>query len=418
MLPVSLKQRSQQVFKLGRLQMVHRVPVIAGDQISISIQTALAFERLRRPFSLDAYTEMYAFYCPYRWTYGEALITALTTGYDNTTAYATTKAFTINSDFPSMMLREQATYPLHLWSDMSSIVDWYFKNPHEAQWDSDNYPDTYDDRDFGPLMWNMPAWGIRSNFSDDHASGAIAANTDPLALAKIVDDAKDAQMRLWVAVRPKEVHDATWAGGKIPSEVVKKPVLLMHEASDGSDKTMRATSGPGFGEEIGIASGGVKGQVPEFMVGEHGTIYFVVLSRLAPTFTHAYYNQLDHMTFFSDDKYLLAHPVSQEERPRGVTLDSLFSDTTSSTVIGFVPHHAHYGQSGPDWFHPRFYELDKGWTPRPTPSSKTGIRRCSNWDDIFESQHYGHGWMDTLIQVNAMRNIGKDATSIFSGLQT
>ena len=56
--------------KIGHIQCLDRIPVIAGESLDIKINGILRLASLRRPLAFDAKVDMFAFYVPHRHIYG------------------------------------------------------------------------------------------------------------------------------------------------------------------------------------------------------------------------------------------------------------------------------------------------------------------------------------------------------------
>lgn len=71
------------VVKYGRLQMLCRIPVLPGDDLSIDCRIGSILNPLRRSAGLEVTTELFAYMCPLRWTYGADLLEAMVRGASN-----------------------------------------------------------------------------------------------------------------------------------------------------------------------------------------------------------------------------------------------------------------------------------------------------------------------------------------------
>ena len=212
----------------------------------------------------------------------------------------------------------------------------------------------------------------------------------------------------WGAVRREEIYQTTYQGNLNPEEE-QVPELLLRESSSASEEPRE---GPGDQTDMAMmASAGsmVQGAIPQKFIPEHGTVYLLALARVRPSYRHSQ-QWLDITDHFGNPRQLMAHPVAVAEAPVEATLSQLFADS-SSTVAGYYGYNSWY-RAMPDWWNSRFYTLDEGWPCRPSPSSKEGLLRHAEYDDIFVTDQYGHGTMHTNVEVNVGRQLGSKEQSV------
>ena len=83
--------------------------------------------------------------------------------------------------------------------------------------------------------------------------------------------------------------------------------------------------------------------------------------------------------------------------------------------MGFRPYYDWWRQQGGDWWNDAYFELDKGWMPRKTPTGKNDLLRHPNYDDCFTTNQFGNGQIHSNIEVRAARMIGEKAMSVKMG---
>lgn len=77
-----MEQLVYQTMKVGRLQTICQMPVIASDSIGMMMPIIVRLSPLRRHLSVDARLDFYAFYVPHRHVYGQEWVDFLTQGID------------------------------------------------------------------------------------------------------------------------------------------------------------------------------------------------------------------------------------------------------------------------------------------------------------------------------------------------
>jgi hypothetical protein len=70
--------------KLGQLQTLSAVPVLAGDSFDQNLIGSLRLSQLRRGLAVDSHVDIFTFYIPYRHVYGDAWIQLMKDGIDST----------------------------------------------------------------------------------------------------------------------------------------------------------------------------------------------------------------------------------------------------------------------------------------------------------------------------------------------
>ena len=51
---------------IGRLQTLSLIPIVAGDSITLNLDTVIRLTQLRRDMVIDAKVDLFAFYIPHR----------------------------------------------------------------------------------------------------------------------------------------------------------------------------------------------------------------------------------------------------------------------------------------------------------------------------------------------------------------
>ena len=435
---IRYKFETHQSMKLGRLQMIGRVPTLPGDSISIKADSAIRMHPLRRPGAIEMLTELFAFWVPLRWTYPD-LVAAATEGWNGNTSYALNEQSVAKPEF---LLSKKTTFPRHWLQDYVEILNHFFRERHTPEIglnDLIQIPNSGEDAEtatqeqldiakYGYLCWQLESWETGSNWDDAHATTTLPTGnpavdaTSPLTakadmpaldLARYVAAGRDEQMRQWNAVRVEEIYDQTYEG-KLDPEAVKVPHLLMHQNSQMNERAERVPGSEVQGVELTQAASYTTGMVPRRFIAEHGTIYIFSLTRMRPTYRESVLHFLDDPALFANWKLLGGHPVGNEERPYAQEIRRLFEDATGSDWMGYRAYYDWY-RAQSDFWGEDYYETDKGWAPRPTPANKNALRRHPNYDDIFLSNQFGNGQIHSRINVQAARIIGMPTDSVKMG---
>ncbi len=195
--------------KLGRVQTLTTINVVAGDTMSIDADIALRFTPLRLPMVLDAKVDIYACYVKHRNVYGETWVQMIEEGVNGTT---TLPSYTIDNvaSFPLEYLAgngRQTSIPKHYidgynmcWNEFNRIPNVTEKYPNDyvigAEWsptgyhaadgyDSGNQNGTITEKDFAEFLKDKHGWTdarLQSKGFRGTKSTVDAVSNDILAL--------------------------------------------------------------------------------------------------------------------------------------------------------------------------------------------------------------------------------------------
>lgn len=410
---VNIPWATHQAMKIGRLQMVGRFLVNAGESLAAQVTTEFEFHQLRRAAMLDIVTELYAFYMPHRWAYGDNFVTALTeqfgaaahTTYLQTLTYAQPKI----EGVPALMYKNK-TIPRHSAHMHAAIIDHWFKERHTGTITDMNALTTKDDLDYGYLTWQLRSWETGGNWSDAYDTQKLPDNNvQALQLAHYVALAQEDQSREYTAVRTEEIHDHVY-GGKLSAEAVQKPFLLMHQKAAAMQNAMKI---PGTETEHGMFAdmkSVMTGAIPGRFFPEHGEVQIYALARISPTYQESV-QYMDDPVNFGDYRKLFCHPVAATLPPRGLQLQHLFQDSNHTEIAGYYAPLDHF-RFMPDWWSYKYKTVDVGWPQRKTPTSKLNLRRHPDYSDALTTNQFGNGLLDSGILVTGMRRLGRQGDAI------
>lgn len=387
-------------FKYGRLNVVARIPVQAGETISARARFNCAFHPHRRP-GARIRSELFAFYCPLRWSY-PTIVVALTGKYDNSSTWLTKTNLTTTKNGLNALATHRSDVPLHWVKDYAAIIEHHFKERHiTTEVTKDNVLISDADHDFGYMCWNVKDSPVtRLNWDDAHDATELASddNIPALDLAKYVALGREDQHREWESVRVEELYRSVY-GGKLGRDVLQVPILLGHEAGNtrmGSEE-VDALQDISMGRQMCTVSL----RIPRWRVAEHGTIYMLHLSRIKPVYKRAE-NYLDNPTQMAVTKNMSGHPVSVHEKPVEMTLAKMFDDSASSTSLGWKPF-GQWNEESVPFVHYLYDVNDEGWHFLNTPGSKLALHRHPEYDDLQTTVQYGSGQLIGTYSVNSMR---------------
>lgn len=397
--------------KIGRLHTVARIPTVAGDSFSGKFSAKVRLNPMRRPLVFDLRADLYAFWQPYRWTYGNsAWINLIETRAVPGGGFTRT---TLPSTYGDLMylMAQSGSQPAHILSNYLRIVNKYFRDPNLAEITS--VPDTYDQTNFGSLMWNLQTIFTAMSQDDSTGGNAIPSSSTvlPRDIIQYTQTLRATQLRDVYAHRFEEVHQKLF--GVAPSQDADDmPHILgiTRKWMSGHDVTSR--SSPSLGETVGNLEQNISLGIPRRQIREHGEITVLMLVRPSPMFQKETL-AIDHADFFNNYERLTGDSMFSAEEPTIYYPKYMFRDggASDSTDMGKAPHLTHY-RHHPNFTHDLFKDEDTGYQSRDTPTTRNNLIQCQDYDDVFASLVTGHykSWFINRINVN--RNISSQGQSL------
>ena len=398
---VTIPFENRTCMRFGRLNLVGRWPVMAGESFAASGQVHIDTHTFRRPGAVLC-SELFSFYCPLRWTY-PTVVDALVGGWEDATTWMSTTAVSDAPDGLPFLLTHRNTVPTHWLHDYAAFVEHRVKERHiDTEVTSANVITSEVDKEFGYRAWQLRSWGTNLNWSDAHDNTTIGDGDAALDLAKTVAIAREDQAREWQQIRKEERYRQTY-GGELDREVLQIPRNLarakrFYRAAAIEVDQMQSIF-------AGKARVSLPLRIPRTYVREHGTIYTLQLTRIVPQYRYGEMF-LDDPTRLGNTQYMSGHPVQATEKPIQMTPAKMFQDSSGSTELGYKPFGQWHEEPMPTYYHPRLLDLDEGWTYLDTPSSKEALQRHPDYgDEIQTTQLFGAGPVTAIGLVKSNRPV-------------
>lgn len=431
-----LSHKVIQLLRVGRLQTIMRIPVLAGDSLSGSVSAFIRMNNLRRAVPFDLRADIWGFFVPYRFEY-ENLHDTLQAERDATSTEV--PSLTLADHIPAVLVNGAATQtiPKHLVTDYLRVWAHYFRDPHDGN-DPDAVPaDTTLNRayqtgagtDDDPHVFHPePRFGVRIGALKTFHSAMMqkpprtesipidvvdaSANSYALNVTKIpgaMAQWRQDTVQDWTAARFEDLHKALF-GVSPPVELEKVPDYLGCSKRWLSSIDIDGTAGAELGDVVGKLTGAVTWKLPRKFFREHGTLWVMMGLRPHPVFTQAKH-YLDNVSRFREFNSLWGTPVGAKELPRQVDLGDIFWDGGSSVTAGYMPSQQFY-RTHPSYSHIDMSETDTGWEGRSTPTTGREMQYNPSYDDVFATLRGGHGKVFCLNRVQARRLVPDSMESI------
>ena len=442
--PHNLGHYSFQCGKIGGLQTLSVIPVLAGDSIEFSIRNLMRLSPLARTLSVDARVDYTAFYIPHRHIYGDDWVNLMKDGADSTVALPT---LTQNIGLYYLGLNLDTTFgaaPKWLLAGYNRIWNRYFRVLKLTP----EVPDSYvgRGRPSGHSAANSPIKGITnvdgthghnqrhfgypcarlktpyttgivSNLTDSDRKVAISDDKlDIIDLAKLKSHYKTEVDRDFFATRYNDVMKRSF-GSSVNIDADERPEMLMHEIKSLSGRDIDGTSDATLGEFKGKAISNHSVGIRRKFLPEHGAVWIMALVRF-PTIVE--YEQ--HPLIRGDQTYLRLsgdYDLVSKERPYVTNASEWFSRVTSSVSLGTIPYGQHYRHQ-PNNVHKR-YDSVGGYPFLNIPDLGSHILAAyvggTDYDSVFQTAQLGQWQNQASIEVNVMRHFPSAGKSLYAGVK-
>ena len=397
--------------------MIHRVPIIAGDSLGFSIAGTLRMNALRRPLPFDIRCDLYGFYVPYRYTYGDSFLEFLRTAGESTNPFQqTANQKTWTTDQPWVM-QWPGTVPIHTVSDTCEIWNHFFRDTQQGELVPTIEPDE-SHRQWGPLCGNIASWETSTTNEQEGTIGNVNAvtsgNNTVFHITQTFTAAREyrrAQLQHALGERTEDIHRRIW--GRLPTLADERPQYLKHSERWLSSHDIVGTAGITFAETSARLVTGARLRIPRSYFAEHGQVYFFMLLRPRVQWkkSRQFLDRTNNMTY----DQMAGDPQAAVQAPLQVHTQDFWSDGNGSDAMGYVPWYNWY-RTASGYVSPLLDEEDTAWQGRPTPSGgRLGSISVPSYNDVFHTTQAGQFKFFSTCGTMGWRHLGSPMESIMGG---
>lgn len=412
--------------KVGRLQTLGVIPVIAGDSLQMDIEGIFRFSPMRKEVVMDAQVELFAFYQPYRHIYGQNWIDFIEEGHDEGVTMATDS---FSNGEPATYLGlpvGPASLPKWLNETYFNIWNYYFKYPDAADQVASEL--TGDDRAFGLEIARLkhPATSPRlltgTSRRDLDASDFTlnipvsgTANLDVRDLARVRGEARSEIERNWFTSRYNEIIKSQF-GPSVNYDTEERPELIARQKMMMSGTDVDGTDDASLGSFVGKTVSRAGMNVNRKYFDEHGSVWIMAAVRFP--FVHA--QERHRLTQVPQPSYkeISGDPeIWANEEPEPYNPGSYIANVGGSWTNYYEP----YGQ----WYryHPSRVAPEFRTIPG-YPFTNTAFNTISNtfyhdleeYENIFATKQLGHWQMHLQNKCYKLTRIPDVRSSIYAGV--
>lgn len=406
-----LSHRVLQASDIGRLHGLMRVPVLAGDSFNLSSSILIRLAQLRRPLAIDVKYDVFAFYVPYRFCYGDDWITYVESGGKEAITFPTVGGAGMRMH---ALLSGKATYPKHIWHDYASIWNHWFRDPAWAEEDVDTPPSAQNKRFAGLRVAHLKTWGSAAGGLGDNADAEFdidvsGASINLYDVQQGSSRLKTDSFRKYVSSRYTEIMESM-SGSRQDPNIDKRPELVFQESSWLSGYDVNGTAGAELGASVGKAVGSVDLRIPRRFFPEHGTLYVLGVARIPPVWESSI-QYLDDMNRPWED---MMPTGAMQQPPKELTLGDLW-DGAGSGSLGHVPHFQWYREH-PSFVNYDIYSSQAGWPYLSKPTTALDAKEAQSMADIFQSTPIREINVSCIHKIEAYRPLPDALDSIMGAM--
>lgn len=412
--------------KIGRLQTMSVVPVIGGDSFQQDLVGALKLSPLRRGLTMDSVVDIFSFYIPHRFAYGDEWMEFLKEGIQSQPLGSAVEIpknmrYKLNHLAQSVPsgTTDAAQMPLWLADGYERIYNNYFKYP----WTDDtnlSINDMSDDEgSYGyacahlKTLWSTPLPPERGGRDIDIPVSGGEATLNIQDLNQAYGALHTEQERELFASRFREVVESL--GGHTTHDADQRPRLLKRTTQWASGYDVDGTSEVSLGQYAGRVAQNFKHKVNRFAVPEHGAVWTVALVRFPAVSTQ----ECNYLCNQANPTYaqIAGDPSIVGNHPRvEINLTDLFPANGLANnlfTIGEFPHSQWYRYQAPV-VHGDYSDLQGYPFLKAIPvTGVVGVIEkaaprlviSNDYDEIFQTTQLAHWNVQAKNNVTVMRRL-------------
>ena len=414
--------------RMGRLQTLSVIPVVANDSMSLEMTGALRAAQLRRTMSIDSRMDLFAFFVPHRHVYKDAWQTFIKDGLNGSTLLQSVEIGP-SPLYTDYVCAKSARIPLHLTAGYAQIWNEYFRVPNVSDHAADLLPEDTalqdtDDRRFGVRCARLPtdySTGINWNGTDSYKNVPVqSGNINLIEFEKVQAQYESDETRQWFQHRYRDVLDFTYGAGQVNTDADQRPTLIMRKSEWFSGHDVEGTADANLGQLSGIQNRMINFGFPMKHFKEHGCIWIMALMRY-PTIVskeqhwfNGHANALDYKTVSGDPMVICSEP------PIDYNHTDFFGAGVSvpSFDAGRRPYASWY-RSHPSYVHTNFDILDGYPFIDPSKDLQENNLKGLTYDagiaDMYQTSQLENWNLVAQMALQAKRVIKPSTESIYVG---
>jgi len=405
--------------RIGGLQTLAMIPVVAGDSMELDLQGLFRLSPLRRALTVDAKVDVFTFFVKHRHVYDD-WEQFLEDGEDESVTFPTVTP-ALNTNYTGCFYPLGVAAPLWPFAGYGKIFNRYFVVPSDTAGKLSETAALSGSEDsqsgaqcgYLPTIWST---GLNDTVVDaDHQITLAGGVLDLQDLAQIKGTYKSELKRSWFARRYNDVMQEVY-GTSVNSDADERPTVCSRSSFWLSGHDIDGTGDANLGEFSGKGATIGRHHMRRKWFSEHGTLFVMALVR----FPSIHEKECHALTRLAQPTYaqISGDPdIISRKAPEAMTTADFFIDG-SSTALGTMPYGQHYRYQ-PSYVHEQYSAISGFSFLNNTPTSTTAARYIGidEYDDTFQSQQLFHYQVNASVRCGASRVTSDAKTSIFAGVR-
>lgn len=433
-IPYNLGHYSFQLGVMGHLQTLSIIPVLAGDSVTINVNSIMRLSPLRRHLLVDAKVDYFGFYVPHRHSYGSTWVDMIKDGANSATILPEVDPSTGGVHYLATQMRPgYGTWPQWMFSGYNQIWNRYFRFLQLTP----EVPDTYNGNGTpsGHTVGNSPLIGsvaqrkfgfncarVKTPWTTGIVPSIIAADKEVASatvlniidLAKAKMSYKTKEEREWFAQRYNDVLKNTFGSG-VNIDADERPELLFRKTMPINARDIDGTDDATLGTYSSKSLTGHRFNIRRKFMPEHGAIFILALVRF-PTIG---FQEILPISRLVQDYAVMSgdFDLASVEEPEIVDMDKWLGDG-SVTDPGTIPAGSHWRhQNNSVHFD---YQALLGFPFLDDNELDTHVKLVytgsNDYAGVFQTTQLGQWQCQSAISVEALRHFPTAKKSIYAGI--
>ncbi len=427
-----------EVGRIGHLQCLTMIPVLAGDSIQLNIQNLMRLGTLRRALSVNAVADYAIYYIPHRHIYGSTFTQMIQDGMNSVASLPTLTANGVTGWYHSGNTIQNLQGPVAKF--VFSCYNRIWNRFYRYQKLTPEVPDDYVGNGYpvghsaanSPVMggsfeeaYGFPCARMKTPWSTGNVTGIVAADRDApvtgggttLNIINLEQTQRSYRSKLdrdWKALRYTDILNEVWDSG-VNIDADERPEMVLRQKAEISGFDVNGTDDAALGTYSGKAMAGHNINMRRKFIPEHGSLWVMCLVRF-PTISsremHPIIQSLqDYATITGDPT------IAAGEPPFAQNLDSWFAFPAGATPIGTLPYgqHFRYQQNNVHFQ----YETIQGYPFLEGTELGSQVKAAyigeQDYADVFQSNALGQWHNQAAIKCDVMRHFPNSSASVYAG---
>ncbi len=433
-IPYDLGFHSDCAGRMGSLMTLGFIPVLGGDSISVNAEHIFRLSPLRRSLLHDGQVDLFAFYTPWRHTYGADWISMIKQGTDSSGITLPVLASGATTSYTGQVLETGAgSVSKWVYSSYNQIWNRYFRFLKLTPEVPDDYigvgypsghttanspiDGTLVVREYGfPCARLKRPWStgiVQDIVAADHEVAAASSKFDLLDLYKQQQIYKTQITREWFSIRYTDVMKSVFGSG-VNADVDERPTLIMRKTYSLSGRDVDGTDDASLGSHVSKSVNRFPFSFRRKFIPEHGVVHLMCLVRF-PTIVE----EEMHPIIKGNQDYLRMsgdYNLTQSQEPIETFVNE-WQVRGPNVTLGFIP----FGQqwrTQPNFVHKKYADLTGFQFLKESEVDKhreVVYSDPNDYDSVFSSKQLGHWQSQSTIQVEAMRHFPPAVSSLYAG---